>query len=55
MNTTGDLWSPATDAGQTQAEYALLMAGIFLLTAAAVLATGLPISALLQDAVNALG
>ena len=54
MNATGDLWSPAGDAGQAQAEYALLLAGVFLVAAVAVLTIGAPVLQLLMDAVNAL-
>ncbi|MFA7297143.1 MAG: Flp family type IVb pilin [Dehalococcoidia bacterium] len=54
MNAVGDSWSPAGDAGQTQAEYALLLAGVFLLAAAAVVALGPSVSQLFQDAVDAL-
>jgi len=54
VNAVGGPWSPAGDAGQTQAEYALLLAGVFLLAAAVVVAMGPAVNQLFQDAVDAL-
>lgn len=47
--------SPGLDDGQTQAEYALLLVGVFLIAAAAVLLTGPAVQQLFQAAVDALG
>jgi hypothetical protein len=49
-----DLQPALQDHGQTQAEYALLMAGIFLLAAATLLLVGPPIGQLYQAVIDAL-